>query len=61
MERFEQDSGIYPLSAALSEDSRILAVTYADTSDIEIKAKVLLFYVNKEDSRTQQQVSFMPE
>ena len=51
MERFEQDSGIYPLSAALSEDSRILAVTYADTSDIEIKAKVLLFYVNKEDSK----------
>ncbi len=51
LERFEQDSGIYPLSVALSEDSRILAVTYADTSDIEIKAKVLLFYVNKEDSK----------
>ena len=51
MERFEQDSGVYPLSAALSEDSKILAVTYMDTSDIEIKAKILLFYVNKEDSK----------
>ncbi len=51
MERFEQDSGVYPLCAALSDDSRILCVTYADTSDIEIKAKVLLFYVNKEDSK----------
>ena len=51
MERFEQDSGIYPLSAALSEDSKILSVTYADTTDVEIKAKVLLFYVNKEDSK----------
>lgn len=51
MERFEQDTGIYPLSAALSEDSKILSVTYADTTDVEIKAKVLLFYVNKEDSK----------
>ena len=51
MERFDQDSGVFPLSAALSPDSRILAVSYADTSGIEIKTKILLFYVNKEESK----------
>ena len=51
MERFEQDEGVFPLSSALSDDGRILAVTYADTSGVEMKAKVLLFYVNKDDSK----------
>ncbi len=51
MERFEQDKGVFPLAAALSDDGRILAVTYADTSGMEMKAKILLFYVNKDDSK----------
>ena len=51
MERFEQDKGVFPLAAALSDDGRILAVTYADTSGVEMKAKILLFYVNKDDSK----------
>jgi len=51
LERFEQDDGVYPLSTAISEDGRILAITYADTSDVELETKVLLFYINREDAK----------
>ncbi len=50
MERFEQDEGLYPIAAGLSSDNRILAVSYLDTTGIEMVSKFLLFYTSREDS-----------
>ena len=51
LERFDQDEGVYPISSVLSDDSRVLAVSYLDTSDIEMKTRILFFYVNKSDAK----------
>ena len=49
-ERVEESSGIYPLSSDVSDDSRVFAVSYLDTTDISPVGRVLLFYINAEDS-----------
>ena len=49
-ERVEESSGIYPLSSDVSDDSRVFAVSYMDTTDISPIGRVLLFYINAEDS-----------
>ena len=50
MERFEEDEGIYPLAVSLSADGRVLAVSYLDTTGVQIKTRVLLFYTAMADS-----------
>ncbi|MGN0136598.1 DUF5711 family protein [Anaerotignum sp.] len=49
-ERVEESSGIYPLSSDVSDDSRVFAVSYLDTTDISPIGRVLLFYIAAEDS-----------
>lgn len=49
-ERVEESSGIYPLSSDISDDSRVFAVSYLDTTDISPVGRVLLFYIKAEDS-----------
>lgn len=48
-ERVEESKGIYPLSSDVSDDSRVFAVSYLDTTDIAPIGRVLLFYINAED------------
>lgn len=49
-ERVEESSGIYPLSSDISDDSRVFAVSYLDTTDIMPMGRVLLFYISADDS-----------
>ena len=49
MEIPEFDKGVYPLSADISSDNRVLAVSYLDTTDIQPVTKVLLYYIDKEE------------
>lgn len=49
-ERVEESNGIYPLSSDISDDSRVFAVSYLDTTDISPVGRVLLFYIKAEDS-----------
>jgi flagellar basal body-associated protein FliL len=51
LERFDEDQGVFPISSALSDDGKVLAVTYADTSDVSLISRVMLFYTSKDDSR----------
>ena len=48
-ERVEESKGIYPLSSDVSDDSKVFAVSYLDTTDISPIGRVLLFYINAED------------
>ena len=48
-ERVEESKGIYPLSSDVSDDSRVFAISYLDTTDISPMGRVLLFYINAED------------
>ena len=52
MERIDQDFGIYPVSLDLSEDGKVLAVSYFDTNDVELIGKVLFFYTSKTDAKS---------
>ncbi len=45
----EESKGIYPLSPDVSDDSRVFAISYLDTTDISPMGRVLLFYINAED------------
>lgn len=49
-ERVEESSGIYPLSSDISDDSKVFAVSYLDTTDIMPVGRVLLFYISADDS-----------
>lgn len=48
-ERVEESKGIYPLSSDVSDDNKVFAVSYLDTTDISPIGRVLLFYINAED------------
>lgn len=48
--RIEQDKGVYPMAVELSNDNRIFAVSYLDTTDVEMVSKVFFFYINKSDA-----------
>ena len=50
-QRFDEDEGVFPVCADISDNNKVLAVAYIDTSDIEIKSKILFFYTDKEDSK----------
>ena len=48
-ERVEESKGVYPLSSDVSDDNKVFAVSYLDTTDISPVGRVLLFYINAED------------
>ena len=49
-ERVEESNGVYPLCSDISDDSRVFAVTYLDTTDISPIGRVVLFYIDAEES-----------
>ncbi len=53
-QRFDEDDGVFPICADISDDGSVLAISYTDTSDIEMLSKVLFFYTNKNDSKEAQ-------
>lgn len=48
--RIEESEGVYPMSVEVSNDNRVFAVSYLDTTDIELSSKVLFFYIYKQDA-----------
>lgn len=48
--RIEESEGVYPISVEISNDNRVFAVSYLDTTDIELNSKVLFFYIYKDDA-----------
>lgn len=49
-ERVEESNGVYPLCSDVSDDSRVFAVSYLDTTDISPIGRVVLFYIDAEES-----------
>jgi len=47
-QRFDEDTGVYPVCADISDDGDVLAVSYTDTRDIELLSKVLFFHTSKD-------------
>lgn len=58
MERFDEDKGIYPIAVDISADKKVLAVSYLDTTDIEMVSKVLFFYTGREDTKNTESGDF---
>lgn len=51
MERFDEDKGVYPIAVDISADKKVLAVSYLDTTNIEMVSKILFFYTGHEDTK----------
>lgn len=49
-QRFDEDEGIFPVCCDISDDNKVIAVSYTDTTDIEMLSKVLFFYTDKGES-----------
>ncbi|MBQ2412049.1 MAG: hypothetical protein II313_01350, partial [Anaerotignum sp.] len=49
-ERVEESNGVYPLCSDVSDDSKVFAVSYLDTTDISPISRVVLFYIDAEES-----------
>ncbi len=49
-ERVEESNGIYPLCSDVSDDNRVFAVSYLDATDISPIGRVVLFYIDAEES-----------
>lgn len=49
-ERVEESNGIYPLCSDVSDNSKVFAVSYLDTTDISPIGRVVLFYIGAEES-----------
>ena len=49
-ERVEESNGVYPLCSDISDDSKVFAVSYLDTTDISPISRVVLFYIDAEES-----------
>ncbi|NLK38068.1 MAG: hypothetical protein GX299_08295 [Epulopiscium sp.] len=47
--RVEETEGVYPLSVDISDDNKVFAISYLDSSDIEPIARVLFFYIEEKD------------
>ena len=51
-QRFDEDEGVYHVCADISDDNNVVAVSYTDTSDIDILSKVLFFYTSKSEGNS---------
>lgn len=58
MERFDEDEGVYPIAVDISADKKVLAVSYLDTTDIEMVSKILFFYTGREDTKNTESGDF---
>ena len=48
-QRIEADSGIYPICCDVTPKGNIVAISYMDTTGVEIKTKIGMFYVDAEE------------
>lgn len=48
--RVEESQGIYPVSTDISDDNKSFAISYVDTTDVQLMGHVLFFYINSKDS-----------
>ena len=48
-ERVEESNGVYPLCSDVSDDSKVFAVTYLDTTDISPIGRIVFFYIDAEE------------
>ncbi len=49
--RQEGEKGVYPLSVDISDDNRVFAISYLDTTDVEPIGKVNFFFVNESEGK----------
>lgn len=49
-ERVEESNGVYPLCSDVSDDGKVFSVSYLDTTDISPVGRVVLFYIDAEES-----------
>ncbi|MEY8321494.1 DUF5711 family protein [Lachnospiraceae bacterium 46-61] len=49
--RQEGETGVYPFSMDISDDNRIFAISYLDTTDVEPVGSINFFYVNESEGR----------
>lgn len=49
--RQEGEKGVYPLSMDISDDNRVFAISYLDTTDVEPIGKVNFFFVNESEGK----------
>lgn len=47
---FSEQNNIMPLSCHVSDDNRILAISFLDISDIKINSMVAFYYINKNEN-----------
>ena len=47
---FHADTNVYPVAADVSNDGRILAVSYLDTNGAEINSRIVFSYINKSEA-----------
>lgn len=48
-QRVEADSGVYPICCDVAPKGDIIAISYMDTTGVEIKTKIGMFYVDAEE------------
>ena len=48
-ERIDKMKGVYPVSVDISDDNRILAVSYLDTTDVIVKASITFLYIDSNE------------
>lgn len=44
--RIEETEGVYPLAVDISDDNRVFAISYLDSSDMQPIGRILYFYIN---------------
>ena len=45
-QRVEVDTGVYPVCCAISPDGKIIAISYMDTTGVEVESKIGMFYID---------------
>ncbi len=48
-QRVEAERGVYPLCCDISPNGEIVAISYMDTSGVDIKSKIGMFYISAEE------------
>ncbi|MBQ2679508.1 MAG: hypothetical protein IJF98_04870 [Firmicutes bacterium] len=48
-ERIDKMKGVYPVAVDISDDNRILAVSYLDTTDVVVKASIAFLYIDSNE------------
>lgn len=50
-ERVDQVTGYFPIASDVSDDNRVLVISYVDSTDILLNSRILFFYINENESK----------